>query len=83
MDADRITKLFNDMPEGAHFISDVDFNITYIKPVQDQSYHLDTMVISLTTGEAVHYSRVIGTQVHWGTWEDTEYYPYSVFLKET
>lgn len=66
-------ELFYRLPVGAHFVSDLDFNKTYIKPVQDKAYHLDTMVVSLDTGELFHFSQVIGDQVHWGTQEDSGY----------
>lgn len=65
--------LFDEIPVGAFFVSDVDFNKTYFKPVQNIDHHLDSMVVSLDTGEVLHFGWVLGDQVHWGTAEDSGY----------
>lgn len=79
MSAKDITDLFDSIPEGALFKSDKNFNKTFLKPKQNPDYHLDTMVISLSTGNILHFSRVIGTQVHWGSAEPTSF-PYVATL---
>lgn len=50
--------LFNAIPKGAHFVSDLDFSEIYIKPID-----MDTKVVSTYTGEVVHFSKVIGDSV--------------------
>ncbi len=54
---DEITERFNSIPEGC-LVTDREGNI-WIKPVQDDRYHLDGMFISLKDGGLSHYSRVM------------------------
>ena len=53
----EITERFNAIPEGG-LTTDKECNI-WIKPVQDQTYHLDGVFISLEDGSISHYSRVM------------------------
>lgn len=57
--------LFNAIPEGAFFVSDVYLDRTYIKPIQDEFFHLDTTAVSLDTGGVFAFSQIVGNSVYW------------------
>ena len=48
---------FSDFPQGSFIWSDWLCSY-YIKPIQDERYHLEGMVIDLFTGEVIHYSHL-------------------------